>query len=150
MTITMKTVDSLRRKLDELPPQANEKQAMTKQEAVALLADEVAKLQARGYAVDEIATILTTNGLPLSPATLKSYLSRARSSSTKRGAKPRKRSGGKQVAPGVESAGGKSMKEGKTTPLTPRATPQVSAARMESTTGVSSGGFVPREDSIDI
>src|SRR3954466_6764590 len=111
MTITMETGDSLRLKLDELPPQATAKQAVTKQEAVALLAEEVSKLQARGYAIDEIATILSNNGLPLSVATLKSYLSRARSSSRKRGAKPRRREGGKSVAPGVEGAEGKSRKE---------------------------------------
>ena len=146
MTITMETVDSLRRKLDELPPQVNAKQAVTKQEAVALLAEKVSKLQARGYAIDEIATILSNNGLPLSVATLKSYLSRARSSSRKRGAKPRRRESGKSAAPGVESAEGKSRKEKRT----PAVTPHVSPARIESTTGVGSGGFKPREDSIDI
>jgi len=146
MPITIATVDNLRRKLDELPPQENVKHEVSKQEAVSLLADEITALQARGYAIDEIAQLLSNNGLPLSVATLKSYLSRARSSSRKPGAKPRKTRRGREVEREVVGAECKSMKEEMASGGTPKAAPQ----RLESTTGVSSGGFVPREDSIDI
>lgn len=146
MRITIATIDELRRKLDELPPQDSVKREVSKQEAVALLSDQVKALQARGYTIDEIAGLLTTGGLPLSVATLKSYLTRARTPSRKAGAKPRRAAASTRQQSEVAGAEDISKKRART----PTVALAEAQTRIELTPGVGSGGFVPREDSIDI
>ena len=146
MPITIATIDSLRRKRDELPPQDNVKREVSQQEAVALLAEQVSALQGRGYAIDEIASLLSSNGLPVSVPTLKSYLSRARAISRKGGAKPRRTARGKLPSGEIAGAECKSMNGERK----PESAPKEASTRIEPTTGVGSGGFIPRDDSIDI
>ena len=143
MRITVAQVDDLRRKLDEIPPQNSAKREVSKQEAIALMADQVAKLQQRGYAMDEIAHFLSSNGLAMSVQTLKSYLSRARRvARIKQRRKPIPEKEAPVAAPPPElkstSRNGRRQLSGE---------PQVDSAKNESSTGVRSSGFVPREDS---
>jgi hypothetical protein len=143
MRITVAQVDDLRRKLEELPPQESAKREVSKQEAVALMADQVAKLQQRGYAMDEIANFLTANGLPVSVQTLKSYLSRARRTGRtkqRRKVMPEKAAPASTPSPELKSTSRNGRRQ-----LSGEA--QVGGAKNESSTGVRSSGFVPREDS---
>lgn len=146
MRITLATIDDLRRKLDELPPQAATHRAISKQEAVALLAKEVAALQNRGYTMDEIANVLSNNGLPVAVSTLKSYLSRAKSPSKKASTKPRHAAQGKSAATAVDADESTSKNGKRNAAEVPRET----AARTDVSTGVRSSSFMPREDSISI
>jgi len=143
MRITVAQVEDLRRKLEELPPQNTEKREVSKQEAVALMADQVAQLQQRGYAMDEIAHFLTNNGLPMSVQTLKSYLSRARR--TGRSKQRRKVVRVKEALPVSPPSEMKSTSRNGRRQLSSEA--QVDSAKNGSSTGVRSSGFVPREDS---
>jgi len=100
-------------------------------------------LQQRGYAMDEIADYLSANGLAMSVQTLKSYLSRARRAArTKQRRKPVSAKEAPVAAPPPElkstSRNGRRQLSGE---------PQVDSAKNESSTGVRSSGFVPREDS---
>jgi hypothetical protein len=143
MRITVAQIEDLRRKLEQLPPQHSAKREVTKREAVALMADQVTKLQQRGYAMDDIANFLSTNGLAMSVQTLKSYLSRARhTAQTKQRPKPRPPkeppTSRPPLQPKAPSMNGKRK--------LPREA-QGDNAKNGSSTGVRSSGFVPREDS---
>jgi hypothetical protein len=143
MRITVAQVEDLRRKLEQLPPQNSAKREVTKREAVALMADQVTKLQQRGYAMDEIADFLSTNGLTMSVQTLKSYLSRARH---KAQAKQHHKPGpAKEASPSRPPLQPKAPSTNGKRQLPREA--QANNAKNGSSTGVRSSGFVPREDS---
>jgi hypothetical protein len=79
MALTLAKVEKIAQKLRKLPdPPATERET-TKQEAVRLLEKDILGLQRRGYTLEQIVRNLKDEGLNLSAATLKSYLSRARS-----------------------------------------------------------------------
>lgn len=84
MAITVAQVDDLRLMLREMPAQEEAKQKLTLQQAIARMADELTELQRRGYSIDDIANILRGTGLEISPQSLKSYLSRSRSTTKQR------------------------------------------------------------------
>ena len=84
MAITVAQVDDLRLMLREMPAQEETKQKLTLQQAIARMADELTELQRRGYSIDDIANILRGTGLEISPQSLKSYLSRSRSTTKQR------------------------------------------------------------------
>jgi len=76
MPVTMEELEALRRELSELP--ANKPRTVSKQNAVAELATDLAAAQRRGYSVEELAKLLAAKGLALTPGTLRGYLRRTR------------------------------------------------------------------------
>jgi len=76
MPVTMEELEALRRELSELP--ANKPRIVSKQNAVAELATELAAAQRRGYSVEDLAQLLAAKGLALTPGTLRGYLRRTR------------------------------------------------------------------------
>lgn len=79
MPLTRAHIDQIAEKLRKMPPAPPAAAATTtKQEAVKLLAGEIASLQRRGYTLEQITDSLRGEGLELTTPTLKSYLSRAK------------------------------------------------------------------------
>jgi hypothetical protein len=66
------------------PPAPPAEANVTKQEAVRLLAREIGGLQRKGYKLEQIVASFRGDGLDLSTATMKTYLSRAKSSRSRR------------------------------------------------------------------
>lgn len=95
MAITIDHVEALRRHLAELP--RNQPREVTKQEAITLLATELGAAKRRGYSPEELARLLSENGIAINVATLRGYLRNRRS---------RKRSGVKRTpqAPGAAAS----------------------------------------------
>ena len=83
MKYTNVQIESLLVKLREMPPIEEANQSVSKQEAVRLLKKEIASMQQRGYALDQISEILRIEGIEISTPTLKSYLQRAKIATTK-------------------------------------------------------------------
>lgn len=77
MKYTEDQIEAIAKKLREMPPVEKKKQ-YSMQEAVRLLAKEIALLQKRGYTLDQISEILRGEGLSIATPTLKSYLQRAK------------------------------------------------------------------------
>ena len=71
-----------------MPPAPPAEVNVTKQEAVRLLAAEIAGLQRKGYTLEQIAESFSGDGLDLSIPTLKSYLSRAKAAKVRRKGAP--------------------------------------------------------------
>jgi len=123
-----------------MPPAPPAEANLTKQEAVRVLAPEIADLRRKGYKWDQIVASFRGDGLNLSTATMKSYLSRAKASRSRRRAAPKQTpvstkgaapltvreappSTKRETAPLTEKETPPSTK-GETPPLTERKTPQ--------------------------
>jgi hypothetical protein len=107
MALTRARIAQIAEKLKNMPPAPVEDLSVTKQEAVKLLKGEIASLQRRGYALEQIVASLRGEGLDLATPTLKSYLSRAKAATVRRQRTPSERRPLERVA----------------APLTPKATP---------------------------
>ena len=70
-------------KLKTMPVIEKKKQEHSKQDAVKVLAKEIAALQKRGYTLDQIAETLRGEGLDITTPTLKSYLQRIKAGKNK-------------------------------------------------------------------
>jgi methionine synthase II (cobalamin-independent) len=79
MKYTTEQLEAIAAKLRDMPPVEKKKQEHSKQEAVRILAKEIAALQKRGYTLDQISETLRGEGLSIATPTLKSYLQRAKS-----------------------------------------------------------------------
>jgi hypothetical protein len=90
MTYTLEKAEDLIRVLQALPPLDASKQKLTKQAVVKHLAAEIAALQQRGYALEQIVESLRGGAFEISTATLKSYLQRTKRKPAR--ATPRKKS----------------------------------------------------------
>lgn len=115
MPLTRAHIEQIAEKLKRMPPAPAAAVNATKQEAVKLLANEIAGLQRRGYALEQIAESLRSEGLDLSTATLKSYLSRVKSLKRRRDTQPRLLPVPREQVPTVAGA--------ETTPLKKEDTP---------------------------
>jgi hypothetical protein len=115
MPLTRAQVDLIAEKARRTPPAPPAEANLTKQEAVRLLAPEIAGLQRKGYKLDQIVASFRGDGLDLSTATMKSYLSRAKASRSQRRGAP------KQTA--VPTKGAAPLTEKETPPSTKRETP---------------------------
>lgn len=158
MSITLESIEKLQESLRELPEVEDKSRELNKQEAVALLVDEVEQLKKKGYSLEKIAVLLTEGGLEIKPPTLKSYLSKARAGrKAKRSVKPkvaRKKatpSAGKEASSkshvnqtGVLSGKISDNHQGKG----PENNPGENLSKRSDT--VSPGRFVPKEDSPEI
>ena len=77
-------------KLKTMPAIEKKKQEHSKQDAVKVLAKEIAALQKRGYTLDQIAETLRGEGLDITTPTLKSYLQRIKAGKNKGHKEPKK------------------------------------------------------------
>ncbi|MEP6652924.1 MAG: protein mobC [Myxococcales bacterium] len=84
MPLTRAQVALLAEKARRMPPAPPAEANVTKQEAVRLLAGEIASLQRKGYTLEQIVASFRGDGLELSTATMKSYLSRVKASRRRR------------------------------------------------------------------
>jgi hypothetical protein len=78
MGITIDDIEALRRRLAELP--RNQPREVSKQEAVTLLATELGAARRRGYSPEELAQLLSEQGVMINAPTLRGYLRRNRRS----------------------------------------------------------------------
>jgi hypothetical protein len=78
MKLTKARVEQIRVTIKRIPAAPPTDADVTKQEAVKMLAGELASLQRRGYTLEQIAESLKGEGLELTTPTLKSYLARAK------------------------------------------------------------------------
>jgi len=76
MAITIDDIEALRRRLTELP--RNQPREVSKQEAVILLASELGAARRRGYSPEELARLMSEQGVAINAATLRGYLRRKR------------------------------------------------------------------------
>lgn len=90
MQLTVADIKKLVEELEALPPVENDARPVNKSEAVKMLVQQIAALQARGYTYEMIAHILSQKGLQISAASLKTYLGRAKAA-TKNRKKPAKK-----------------------------------------------------------
>lgn len=83
MGITVEQVERIAEKLRALPPIENKKRVVSKQESIKMLTGEIAGLRERGYTLERIAELLTSDQLEIGAPTLKSYLQRSKPRSKK-------------------------------------------------------------------
>ena len=134
-------IDQLQRKLDELPEVNDIEREVTKQEAIRRMADTISQLQARGYSMEKIAEILTTEGLLISVPTLKSYLTRAKRVTRK---KTQRKSAAKS-APSSTPRGASPQATSAPQPAQP-----ASKTKDVSSPQARSSSFTPRQDSKEL
>jgi hypothetical protein len=99
MRLTRAQIAQIAEKARKMPPAPAAEVNVTKQEAVRLLRPEIEGLQRKGYTMAQIAESFSGDGLELSTATLKSYMSRAQASKTSRRRLPRSAAVPHQAAP---------------------------------------------------
>lgn len=80
--LSIKPIGEIREALAKLANQPREGKVASMLRAISLLADDVRALVKNGYTYAEIADILTAQGLPISPPTLRSYMSRINAAQT--------------------------------------------------------------------
>lgn len=76
-------LEAIAAKLKTMPVIEKKKQEHSKQDAIKVLAKEIAVLQKRGYTLDQIAETLRGEGLDITTPTLKSYLQRIKAGKSK-------------------------------------------------------------------
>lgn len=141
MAYTIAHVEGIRQRLLELPEIDDARRELNKQEAIRRMAAEVTALRQRGYSMEQIAKILTAEGLQISVATLKSYLTKAKNTSRQK--RPRK----------VGSRTNQPSPQKDVTPSKPSmAAETISPERKvsETPTPARSSSFIPRPDTSDI
>jgi hypothetical protein len=107
--IRVADIERLRRTLESVPE--NRVEEVTTVQAVRMLTSEIYAMQAKGYGLRAIAELLGENGIVVTAATLKSYLSQAKLAGRKKsGSKAKARrgadSGAECTAPATESKAG--------------------------------------------
>jgi hypothetical protein len=89
---TLAQVNELAAALRALPAKDPYQQRFHKLAAIAEIADEITALQKRGYTLEEVAGILTAEGVELTLGTLKMYLQRIRIRKERAAKRARRRS----------------------------------------------------------
>lgn len=84
MKLTRAQVEQISQKFKKMPAAPRAALNTTKQEAVKLLANDIASLQRRGYTLEQITESLKNDGLDLTTGTLKCYMSRAKAAKKRR------------------------------------------------------------------
>lgn len=129
--LTRQVIDQVGELLRELPEKPKEKLSL--REAVDQLQDQIKATLANGYSYDEVATMLTNQGIEISAATLKRYVPAGRNKSAKRaatGTRTRRPRGSKTDKTDAPSAGTEAAID---LPTEPAATTDVPAPAPEST-----------------
>lgn len=86
--LTRSLVDEAADKLKSLGPIPKEQQEVSKIDAIKLLRSQIKALQKKGYSMEQVAETLTECGIPITAATLSSYLNKTKKktvSKTKQG-----------------------------------------------------------------
>ena len=86
--LTRSLVDEAADKLKSLGPIPKEQQEVSKIDAIKLLRGQIKALQKKGYSMEQVAETLTEYGIPITAATLSSYLNKTKKktvSKTKQG-----------------------------------------------------------------
>jgi hypothetical protein len=88
---TLERVNEIGAALRALPARDPSERRLHKQMVIRQLVEEITALQNKGYTLEQVATLLRTEGVEVTTPTLKSYLSRVRKASGKgaRKASPR-------------------------------------------------------------
>lgn len=90
-TYTLEKVNELAGALRAVPAKDPSERRLTKQAVIRHIVQEITALQERGYTLEEVARSLTTGGVEVTTATLKSYLQRIKKASGKGAKKGRRR-----------------------------------------------------------
>lgn len=140
MKYSIDRIRKIQETLSTLPEVKIEKEEISKIEAIKLMAREISDLQKKGYTAEMITDVLNSNGIDISVATFRSYLTKIKSG---RGGRRKV----KKVSPALPP------------PATPVKTVKATAdaslgdkkmkVKNDSTTGKSSA-FVPRMDTDDL
>jgi hypothetical protein len=168
-------IERLRRTMENVPEHRAEE--VTTAQAIRMLSSQILSMQAKGYGLPAIAELLSDNGLAVTAATLKTYLSEARAGGRKirRKAKTRRPVGAEaaetdpttgskpavethvaagDVAPGarVVTKAAPATTPAVTTPPAPTAPAVASKGTVRPTDDASArrSAFVPKEDTRDI
>jgi hypothetical protein len=80
-------VDEIRATLLALPARDPAERRLDKQTAIRHIVEEITALQERGYTLEQVAALLTNEGLEVTTPTLKNYLQRIRNAGVKRSKK---------------------------------------------------------------
>lgn len=88
-TLSRATIDAANTALQNLPEKPRENLSL--KEAVAALKDTIITALNRGYSYEEVAEMLSTQGIKISPTSLKSYLSAVQKTDRTKPAKGRRR-----------------------------------------------------------
>ena len=130
--LTMGHVETIAARLRDLPTQETQHRRVTKQEAVKLLQGPIRDMiDNRGYTLVQVAELLSKDGVVLSPAALRSYMSRVG---------PRKRGRQSKGAEGDAPA----------TPAQAHATAKPRTAPKPQPAAGGGGTFQPKSDTEDI
>lgn len=78
MTYPLAQIEALKVQLKELPEPDVGSRSVSKQQAIRLLARDIARLQRKGYTLEQVAAVLSERGVDINAATLKSYLRRTK------------------------------------------------------------------------
>lgn len=102
MSRTIADAEALAAKLRALPALENKNRVIKKSDEIKILANEITSLQSRNYSLEQIAELLTKDGLAIGTGTLKNYLQRSKS--TKRPQKNKT-----NIAPQITPMAGQSI-----------------------------------------
>lgn len=102
MSRTIADAEALAAKLRALPALENKNRVIKKSDEIKILANEITSLQGRNYSLEQIAELLTQDGLVIGTGTLKNYLQRSKS--TKRPQKNKT-----NIAPKITPMAGQSI-----------------------------------------
>ncbi len=137
----IRDLEKLQKKLDELPEINESEREVTKQEAIRRIAPTIAALQSRGYSMERIAEIITSEGFEIKVQSLKSYLTRARKQ-TKGKSQRGTKSGSSRSANDIDA----------TLTVKPMNDQTNASGRVKKTAApnAKSSAFLPQNDSADI
>ena len=146
MAYTAAQIDAIREKLRSLPEIDDNRRELNKQQAVQRMADEVGALRARGYSLQQNVDLLASDGVQISAHSLKTYLTKAKSTSRQKhrrkdqskAEKPPEQSLAQEKSPTTARSSGK-----------PATTPPRQPDRNEAA-ATRSSSFTPRPDTDDI
>ena len=143
MGLTVAAVDAIRAKLATVPAKDDGARELTRQEAIARMADEIRSLRERGYSWSEVASIVSREGCQVTPGALKTGLSR-------RGLTPKAKKRRTGAAAATTKPEASVAKDGSNAnaPEAPAVGKQVAPAVAAPEGGA--GTFAAREDTIDI
>lgn len=140
MKYSIDRIRQIQETLSTLPEVKIEKEEISKMEAIKLMSREISDLQKKGYTAEMITDVLNNNGIEISVATFRTYLTKIKTGLAGR-RKVRKASASTPPATSGKAA--------KTTAVASPGDRGKIKARDDAATGKSSA-FVPRMDTDDI
>jgi hypothetical protein len=125
MSISTDDVEALRSMLSALP--RHQPKMLTKQQAIAALASEIAAAQRRGYPAGDLAQLLSEKGIDVNGPMLRHYLRKIR--------KPRSRPSAQTAAKSATARGGQGGADGSDPGVTSSSTPASSVGKRDASAG---------------